>query len=150
MSNFKKLLWTLLTLLQASAVIGWYAFYRATRKFMGINRWIIYQNQKLEQRASGKLLCVIFCLLLLIFSASILRRLWQNKNGRRTVSGRYRIGLHLCNALLSAGLLLYALSHSTKDTRLYLFVLAFSALFLTAQWLKSLLYFGGRTEYKRQ
>lgn len=140
-----KLIFVLLSLLQIALIIGYFVFRDAMKKYMGMNRFIAYYNNKIAAAVPrGIFLAALLILLLALILVSLYLFSLKRKNRQTKASGGifglYGSLLHVLNAALCALCAGYALTHDEKAERGYYFILLFYLVFLFAQFLKSLLF----------
>lgn len=140
MNRSKKLLFGSLSLLQLAGFVGFYIFEISRKRYMGMNRWIVYQNRKIAELEPWLHLgCA--ALLLLMAAAGIGSLLHRKKQGIKLLNyGNLLWGMNVVLAILLAAYLLF---QSPAQNRYYYFHGAIWAVFVLPQFLKAAALFRG-------
>ena len=140
MNRSKKLLFGSMSLLQLIGLAGFYIFEISRKSYMGMNRWIVYQNRKIAELEPWLHLgCSV--LLLLMAAVGIGSLLHRKKSGIKLLN--YGNLLWVMNVVLAILLAAYLLLQSPAQNRYYYFHGAIWAVFVLPQFLKAAALFRG-------
>ena len=149
MCRSKKLLFGSMSLLQLVSLAGFYIFEVSRKSYMGMNRWIVYQNRRIAELEP---LLHIGCalVLLLMAAAGIGSLLHRKKQGIKLLN--YGNLLWVMNVVLAILVAAYLLFRSPAQNRYYYFHAAIWAVFLIPQFIKAASLFGryGKSDRKVQ
>ena len=147
MTRSNKLLFGSMSLLQLVSLVGFYFFEISRKRYMGMNRWIVYQNSKIGELEP---LLRIGCAAALVRIASIgtFSLLCRIKAGTGILN--YGNLLWFLNAVLSLLLAGYLLLGTPAQERYYYFHAAIWAVFVLPQFIKAVFLFGNCSKSDRK